>query len=562
MNRIILAILGIMSALVVAVGVLVIFLVATGGDETDDTASGQATEENPDGDNGGERSEGELRLSGFEPITLDPHLTQDAGSAVYIVEIFGGLVTLDPDLNLQADLAAELPTEENGLKVVNDDGTVTYTFNIREEATFHDRRPVTADDVKYSIERAADPETLSLVADFFLGDIVGVDEKLAGEVDEVSGVQVVDSKTVEITIERDVPSFLHKLTYPTAFVVDQRQIEADPRNWTRNPNGTGPFMLDEWRFGEVIVLEANERYHLGAPKVQTVRYLLAGGGLTLYQAGDVDVSGVGIDDIESVQDPANELNAEYHTGSRMSVDYIGFNTDAPPFDDPLVREAFARAIDKEQIARVILKDAIPVANSILMPGLDAYTEENQAPTFDPELAQQLLEDSTYGGADGLPPITLGESGTGATSGPAVQAIIEMWRENLGVDVQIQQADTAQFFQDVEDGRYQMFVLGWIMDYPDPENILNIHFESDAPNNNTGYSNPQVDQLLEDAIQETDPQRRIELYQQAEQLILNDVPWFPLFFDRFHVLIKPYVNNYLIPPLIVPRLRFVEIEEGG
>ncbi len=561
MNRVILAILGVMAALVLGVGVVVIALVATGGGDDDNASSSSSTPEStetPDDGSNGERAAGELRLLGDEPITLDPHLAQDAGSATYIVEIFGGLLTLDPDLQIQPDLAAEIPTAENGGKVVNPDGTVTYTFQIRDNALFHDLKRVTAEDVKASLERAADPATQSLVAAFFLGDIVGVKEKLRGQADEVSGVQVVDDFTVAITIESDIPSFLNKLTYPTAFVVDTGQIAADPDNWTRHPNGTGPYKLDEWRFGERIVLEANDRYHLGAPNVKTVRYLLTGDPITLYEAGDIDVTGVGLNDIERVQDPADRLNAEYHSGTRLSIDYLGFNVNAPPFDDPKVRRAFAMAIDKQQIASAILLDAIPVANSITMPGMPSYDEAVKAPEFDPEGAQQLLEESTYGGADGLPPVTLAESGAGAESGPVSAAILEMWRQNLGVDVEIQQAEPATFFQDVDQGRYQMFDLAWIMDYPDEEDLLNIHFDSESPNNNTGYDNPEVDQLLRQALAEVDPAQRVELYRQAERIILQDVPWYPLFFSRYHVLIKPYVQHYLIPAAIVPRLRFITL----
>ena len=547
MNRAVLVILGIMAALVVAVGVLVIIVVSSGDDG--ETQSGSPN------DNGGDSSRTQLRLRGPEPITLDPHIIQDASSALYVVEIFGGLLTLDTNLEIQPDLAVEIPTIENGGKVVNPDGTVTYTFTLREDALFHDRKPVLASTVKFSFERAADPNTRSLVAEFFLGDIIGVTEKLRGEATEVSGIRVVDDKTIEITIDRDLPSFLFKLTYPTAFVVDPSQVDSDD-NWTRQPNGTGPYKLKNWRFGERIELEANARYHLGAPIIETVRYELLGSSITLYEAGELDVAGIALDDLERIQDPADPLNAEYRSGSRLSMDYLGFNTNTEPFDDPLVRRAFAMAIDKEQIARAVFQDAIPVANSIVMPGLAAYSEQVQAPLFDPEQARQLLADSSYGGPEGLPEITLAESGTGATAGAGTSAILEMWRQNLGVDVQIQQAESATFFQDVDQGRYQMFTLGWIMDYPDEEDILNIHFDSESPNNNTFYSNPEVDALLREALTEPDSGRRIELYQQAEQLILDDVPWFPLFFDRFHALVKPYVENYLIPPAIVPRLRFI------
>ena len=335
-------------------------------------------------------------------------------------------------------------------------------------------------------------------------------------------------------------------------------MESNP-NWTRSPNGTGPYKLRQWRFGERIILDANDRYHLGAPNVKTVRYLLAGSGITLYEAGEVDVAGVALDDLERVQDPADPLNAEYRSGTRLSVDYLGFNTNAPPFDDVKVRQAFAKAIDLEQIASAIFQGAIPVANSIVMPGMPAYNEAAQPPQFDPEAARQLLAESSYGGPEGLPEIRFAESGLGASTGPASQVILEMWRDNLGVDVEPIQAPAETFFQDVDSGRYQIFALGWIMDYPDEEDILNIHFDSESPNNNTFYSNQEVDGLLREALLETDQQRRIDLYQEAEQLILDEVPWFPLFFARFHALVKPYVGNYLIPAAIVPRLRFVTLD---
>ena len=547
MNRLILGVFGFMGVLVVAIGVLVIVLVVGGGDDGDNGDTG-----------GGPRGESELRLLGPEPSDLDPHRAQDADSALYIVEIFGGLVTLDPDLNLQPDLAEEIPTEENGGKVVNEDGTVSYTFKIRRDALFHDRKPVNASVVKFSLERAADPATQSLVSEFFLGDIIGVKEKLRGEADEVSGVRVVDQFTIEITIEREITSFLFKLTYPTGYVVDEAQVGGNA-NWTRNPNGTGPYKLDEWRLGELIVLEANTRYHLGAPNIATIRYLLTGTGITLYERDEVDVTGVALDDLTRVQDTTDRLNAEYHSGERLSISYLGFNTNAPPFDDVKVRRAFAMAIDKDELVREVLNDAIPVANGLLMPGLKAYTEDAQDPPFDPERALELLAESKYGGPEGLPEITMAESGTGAASGPVTLVIQEMWLDHLGVDVGLQQSQSETFFQDVNEGRFQLFALGWIMDYPDEENLLNIHFDSESPNNDTFYENAEVDALLRQGLIEPLGPARNELYREAEQLILDDVPWFPLFFSRFHVLIKPYVNNYLIPAAVVPRLRFITLD---
>ena len=165
-------------------------------------------------------------------------------------------------------------------------------------------------------------------------------------------------------------------------------------------------------------------------------------------------------------------------------------------------------------------------------------------------------ESKYAG--NLGKITLTIVGSGATSGDDTQAIVEMWKQNLGVDVQIQQTEDAVFFQDLDKGDYQMFAAGWVMDYPDPEDILDILFYSTSRQNSTRYSNPAVDSLLEQARVEQDATRRMALYQQAEQLILNDAPWIPLYNGRDHVLVKPYVKGYLLPPLVMPSLRYVSI----
>jgi oligopeptide transport system substrate-binding protein len=238
------------------------------------------------------------------------------------------------------------------------------------------------------------------------------------------------------------------------------------------------------------------------------------------------------------------------------LDYIGFNVNVPPFDDPKVRQAFAMAVDREKIAEVILQDAIPVADGILMPGVPGYTEEDITHPYDPEAARQLLAESEYAG--NMPEITLAESGAGATVGPTTEAMVQYWKDNLDVEVQIQQAESATFFQDIDQGRYQMFHIGWIMDYPDPENILDIKFHSASRQNDTNYANEDVDALIEQARTEQDTEARIALYRQIEQRLVEDSVWLPMFFDVTHALVKPYVQNFTFPSLIIERYREVEI----
>jgi len=565
MNRLTGFVLAVVVVLVLAIGVISAVVIVRGGggggEEEQQTQPTKAATPQGGGQTGG-KSTGELRLPGSDPITLDPALAADAASATCIVEIFGGLITINPQLNVVPDIARELPTRENGGIVDNPDGTVTYTFHLRDDVVFHNTsRLVTASDFKYSMERALNPSTASTVAEAYLGDIVGATDMVRGRADEVRGIEVVDDFTLKLTIDAAKPYFLAKLTYPTGFVVDQQQVEANPRNWSRKPNGTGPYKMSEWSLGEQITLEANDRYHLGKPSLETVTYLLAGGSvLTMYENNEIDVAGVSVNDIETVLDPTSDLNAEYVTGDDFSISYIGFNTEVEPFNDPKVRQAFAHAIDREKIAEVVLKEMLPVAQGVMMPGLPGHNPESKALSFDPELASQLLEESKYGGSDGLPTVTITEVGGGANVGFDTQAMVEMWKENLGVEVEIEQTEAATFFEDLDSGRLQMFVTGWIMDYPDPEDILDIHFYSQSRLNNTRYSNPELDALLEQARTEQDVNRRLSLYQQAEQIVIEEAVWVPLYNGRDHALVKPYVKGFEFPPMVIPHLRYVTIEQ--
>ena len=495
---------------------------------------------------------GDLRLLGGDPLSLDPAIAGDASSAAYIVEIFGGLVTIDRDLNIVPDIAERWE--------ISADGTV-YTFFIRRDALFHDGRPVTAEDFQYSLERTARlGQSISTTADFYLGDIVGARDMVRGRADSITGIEVIDRSTLQITIDGPKPFFIAKLTYPTAFVVDQQQVEANPRNWTRKPNGTGPYKLQEWRLNERIILEANDRYHLGAPAVKRVLYFLAGGSsLTQYENDEIDVSGIGIDDIERVQSTRDPLNQQYVTGEELAISYIGFNLKQAPFDDPKVRLAFAKSIDREQIVRVILKGVATEANSIMQPRLPGYNKDAVVPSFDPEAARQLLADSKYKNAAGLGTITLSQIGAGASVNFDTQAILEMWREHLGVDISISQSEAASFFDDLDRGTLQLFTAGWIMDYPDPEDIIDLRFYSKSRMNDTGYNNARVDELVLAARTEADVTKRLLLYQEAEQIILDEAPWVPLYFSRDHFVVKPYVKGFDATPMVIPRLRYVTIE---
>ena len=487
-----------------------------------------------------------------DPPTLDPHLTTDATSATIIVEVFGGLVTIDTNLDVVPDLAESWD--------ISDDGRV-YTFRIRPDATFHDGKPVTAEDVRWSLERATDPLTEAPNVDQYLGDIVGVDAKIAGDSLTISGVRVINELTIEITIDQPKSYFLAKLTYPTAFVLDRENIEASPKNWFRKPNGTGPFRLTEYKVGETMILSRFEGYHLGPAKLAEVEMILSGGtSMLMYENDEIDIAGVGLADLDRLLDPNHSLNAELRRAApSFSIQYIGLNVNEPPLDDRKVRQALNLAIDKQEIATIVLGDQVVQATGILPPGFPGFSQSVKGYGFDPERARQLLRESKYGDdLDNLPTITITTPGSfGANVSLDMEVVLSMWETNLGIKTEFQQTEFATFLKDLNKRRFQMFDIGWIADYPDPENFLDILFYSDSSNNHTNYNNPEVDALLEQARVERDETLRFSIYNQVEQMILDDAPWIPLWYSgERYLLVKPWVHDYLQTPLIIPKLRHV------
>ncbi len=478
----------------------------------------------------------DLRLMADPPTTLDPAMVEDSASAEYVDKIYSGLVGLDEDLNVVPDIAERWE--------LSSDGTV-YTFYLRPDVYFHNDRKATAEDFKFAVERACDPATGSTVARTYLGDIVGATEKLDGLSTEVRGVEVVDELTVRVTIRSSKASFLAKLTYPTAFFVAQENVARGP-NWWHQPVGTGPFRLVEWD-GNKVVLERHARYYAPLGDVRRVTFVHGGGSpVTMYELGELDAAPVGTNNIERVLDPANPLHHEVVVTPQLYTQYVGFNVRLPPFDDPLVRKAFALATNRQGIADVFFKRTRVPATGILPPGMPGYNENLQAIPFDPAQAQEALKASRYGSADALPTITLTVTGEGKTNRFA-ELLVGMYEEALGVRLVVEQVDWATYLRELNVRKYQMFTLAWAADYPDPENFLETQFHSRSELNSTGYSNPEVDRLLEEARVELDPDRRLQLYQQAEQKIVDDVPWIPLFHGVDYTLVKPYLSGFTVTP---------------
>ena len=284
--------------------------------------------------------------------------------------------------------------------------------------------------------------------------------------------------------------------------------------------------------------------------------------MAMYENGEIDITGVGLADLDRVSNPQEALNKELVVAPPgFNLSYIGFNVEVPPFDDANFRRALALSINKQLIADQVLANLVVPATGILPPDFPGFSSSIKGPSYDAERAVSLLAGSAY--ANNVPRIIITVPGTGGSVGLDLEVILDMWQRTLGIDVEIQQVEWATFLQDLNDKRLQAFAgLGWQADYPDPQDFLDILFHSESRLNHSAYANPLVDRLLEQARVAPEWDERKALYNRAEQLILDDVPWIPLWFSGENVLlIKPYVKGYKVTPLIVPKLKDVWIDKG-
>ena len=502
------------------------------------------------------RRGGVFKLLGSDPTTLDPALTTDSTSYEIVTEVFGGLMRLtdSPNEPVVLDLAESF--------TVGSDGTI-YRFKLREDAVFSDGSPVTASDFKWSWERAALPETGSPIVKEFLGDIVGINDIVDGNATSASGITIVDDHTLEVEIDAPKPYFIAKLTYPVTYVVSRDNIEAGGETWTDDPIGTGPFVLESYEIGVELVLARNENYSGTPAFLDKVRFNLAGGSaMAMYENDEIDFTGIPQAAYERVTDPNEPISREVvDVPPEFVTWYIGFNTESPPFDDVHFRRALNYAVDKELIAEAVLGGRVNPAYGPTPPGFVGFNPDLEPLGFDPEKASEELTMSKYADPETRPRIVLTTSGTGGSPPSWLVAVGDMWARTLGVEVEFQEVEWATFLQEIDNYRLQMFSLAWSPDYPDPHTFIDVLFRSDSQINQTKYSNAEVDRLLDEATTEQDPARRIQLYQQAEQIIVDEASWVPMWWGTSgKILVKPWIKDFNISPLGGYFLKDVWIDE--
>jgi ABC-type transport system substrate-binding protein len=488
-------------------------------------------------------------IEGLSDLTsLDPAKPGDAPNNTVINLIFGGLVRLNDRLEVQPEGASDWK--------VSDDGK-TYTFTIREGLKFGDGTPVTAGDFVFSFNRAMSPEVGAFAASAHFGHIVGAEDVMSGKATEATGIKALDDQTLEITLDAPIAYFLALLTYADASVVPKTLL-ASNNQWQEQAYGTGPYKVKEWKHGQSILLVANEHYWQGKSGVPNIRMPFNSDSETayqLYQTGELDIMGSQQNPVPTAHIAEVQSLADFKSAASLATRYIGFNNKKAPFDNVDVRRAFALAIDKPTLANQVLVGAVVPADRILPSGLMGTQLPIKALTFDPAAAKAALAKAGYPDGKGFPEVTLtyGKEGDNET---VAQALQSMWQQNLGINVKLQVFELATFSQNLDttfrtpEQGLQFYYSIWGADYPDPQNFLSLLLRSDNPNNNGHFSDQQFDKLTEEADQLGDRaqlERRLQLYNQAEQIAIDKVAWLPLFYPKFSILIHPRIQGIAVTP---------------
>ncbi|WP_294376083.1 peptide ABC transporter substrate-binding protein [uncultured Clostridium sp.] len=492
---------------------------------------------------------------GTDIKTLDPALNQAVDSGILIANLFEGLYKLDENQKAIPGIAESCD--------VSDDGIV-YTFHLRKDAKWTNGNPVTAGDFEYAWKRVMNPDTAAEYA-YQMEYIKGAAEYTAGtgSVDEV-GVKALDDNTLEVTLTSPCAYFLELTSFPCYFPVEQKTVEGNEQwaNSTESYISNGPFKLADYKIKDQIILEKNENYYgkdsVKLDKVNVKFVADETSAWASYTTGQFDmVYVVPQSEIQkAVEDGTAQIYpflSNLYLSINMTDSVQGIDPEAAKaLSDPKVRKAMNLAIDRDSLVENVKKGGQIAANGFVPTGItgpdgeDFASKEYFPSKGNVEEAKKLLSEAGYPDGQGFPSVVLlynPEKG----NGPVMQAIQDMWKTNLGIDVQLQSQEWKVFIATRNDKNYEVARDGWGADYVDPMTFLDI-FQSTSGQNNTGYNNPEYDKVIAEARAEQDASKRFELLRQAEDMLMEDMPVIPLYYDTVPMGVKSYVKGLNVSPL--------------
>ena len=495
------------------------------------------------------------------PDVVDPQKSSTTPEIDILQLVYEGLTRLDTDQNTVPGAAESWE--------YNDDAT-QITFHLRPDLTYSDGSPLTAENFRYPVERTCDPRTAGEYQ-YLLFEVTGCAD-LAGlaadadgnpkaftpaEYDKAKaalGVKALDDRTLQIDLTNPAPYF-HTIAGLWVFFPVKAEIATkDPDTWWKkaeNHIGNGPFTVTGVAEGQEWTFAANDRYWQGRPRLDGIEYRYideAAVALEAYRAGDLDIVQLSSDQILEVQaDP--ELTEAFVTYPQAGTQFLAMNLSQPPFNDKKVREAFAYAIDRETLCADLRSgDCLPTL-SFIPAGLPGAIETDQY-AFDPEAAKQALAESSYGGPEGLPEIKLYYNSDYEERGQHSEWIAGEIRDILGVTLKLEPMEGAALTalrKDPQTHPQLLYFGSWYQDYPDPQNWLSAFWTCDSSLNTVGYCNEEFDKLTKSGDTTIDPAARLPFYEQAGQMLIDDLPAVFLLNPSGIFVVNPDVNGYTPTP---------------
>lgn len=457
-------------------------------------------------------AEPDLRITGFGPDSYDPAESADVGTAATLAQLYEGLTAFDYSLNVRPALARDWQVDTDGRRIV---------FRLRDGLTFSDGTPLTADDVVRSWLRVVDPERPSPLASL-LADVEGALDYLAGRQSdpETVGIRALDRERVEVRFRTPASYFLAAAASPTLAVVPPG-IETGTSLRPGTFVGSGGYVLAATG-DTALTLEANARYWAGPPalgRIEMVTDLAGESPVTLFEDGRLDYTDIASYDASWIGWD-RDLGPSLRAVPSLTVEYYGFDATRQPFDDERVRRAFALAVDWRRLATLAGADYQP-ANSLVPPGIPGRSDADFLPPHDPDEARRLLADAGYPNGAGFPDVALQTGGTFFDA-----AVRESLREELGLSLRAEVLE--DYFGRLDGDDPPLFWhLGWIADYPHPQDFLGLLLGAEQVTNYGRWSDPEYEAALTRAAEATDPAAQRAAYDEAERIVQARAPIVPV-----------------------------------
>ena len=481
---------------------------------------------------------------GPEVETIDPALNTTNDGANYITYLFDNLLRVDKDGKIAPSMAEKYEVSDDGL---------TWTFHLRDGLKWSDGSDFTAGDFVYSWQRMVNPEVAAPYAETVLGMVEGYEDAI-GNPDENGNttttpdvtklrVEAPDDKTFVVHMAKPTPYFDKLATFAALSPVKKDVVESNPDGWTLDPKtyiSTGPFKLKEWKSGSYLLLEKNENYwNKDAVKLDGIKCLLMqdqNAAFSAYEAGDALM----IKDIPTQEITTLQKRPDYHIDPQLGTYFIDLNNTLDEFKDAKVRQALSLALDRKYISETITAGTYTPAKGFIPQGVSDWDGSSWYDHLtDPSVyinvddyqanlakAKELLAEAGHPNGEGLPTLTYSTNDS-AYHKKIAEYLQQAWGE-LGLKIDVNIVEWKSFTPQRRSGNYQIARDGWVMDYDDPSNILNLTATGNG-NNSSKYSNPEYDALLEKAASEKDQKTRFDYFHQAEEMLMKDMGVTPLLY---------------------------------